>query len=313
MQPMTDTPSPAPHFTYRPRPECICGGRLAEASATRVIAHAWGDLSFLSCPQCGSWCQSPQVTPTALAAWYDSDLYQGADGRDGSAYENYEADESQRLAEARERFARDIAPWLRRRPAAILEIGCASGSLLVAAREAGHEVTGIDLSPRFAEQARRLNRLEVLVGDFLRLPLPDAAYDAVLLFGTASNLSDLPESLRRIRRLVRPDGHAFLNFPHSDSWTARLYGRHFWMFAPSAATFASTAGMARCATQNGWTVETLTLDRQRPGFRKLIKHAKLTPVLPRAVARSLGSRLVPVSLPIPAVKFARLRPDPSAP
>ena len=300
--------SPKPGFAFQLRPACICGARLDGAVAPRVIRHCWGDIQFQCCPQCGSWCQSPQVTPVSLADWYDSDFYQGSGGHSGDAYDNYEADEPQRHAESRQRFARDISPWLNHRPANILEIGCASGSLLAVAREAGHQVTGVDLSARFAEQARRLNRLEIVVGDFLHIPLPEYTYDAVLLFGTASNLVDFPQSLRRIRQLMRPNGRMFLNFPHSDSWLARLYGRQFWMFAPSVATFASTAGMARCATHNGWTVEALSLDHQRPSFRKLIKHTKLAHVLPEALTKLVSSRLLPVSLPIPAVKLARLRP-----
>lgn len=298
---------PQSRFAFRSQPVCICGAQLDSAVARRVIKHHWGEICFHSCSGCGSWCQSPQVTPASLAAWYDSDLYQGSDGRSGVAYDNYEADESHRLAEARERFSRDIVPWCSHSSADILEIGCASGSLLAIARQAGNQVTGVDLSARFAEQARRLNQLEVIVGDFLQLPLPERVFDAVLLFGTASNLPDLPEAFRRIRRLIKEDGRVFLNFPHSDSWPARIYGRNFWMFAPSVATFASTAGMSRCAANNGWTVEALSLDHQRPSFRKLIKHTKLAHVLPEFLTKLVSPRLMPVSIPIPAVKFARLR------
>ena len=300
--------SSQPRFVFRSQSVCICGTRLDSAVHSHVIKHHWGEICFYSCSWCGTWCQSPQVTTASLVAWYDSDLYQGSDGRSGVAYDNYEADESQRLAEARDRFSRYIAPWLSKSPADILEIGCASGSLLAVARQAGNRVTGVDLSSRFAEQARRLNQLEVNVGNFLQMPLPERAFDAVFLFGTASNLRDLPKALRRIRRLIREDGRVFLNFPHSDSWPARIYGRHFWMFAPSVATFASTAGMCRCVTNNGWSIEALSLDYQRPSFGKLIKHTKLADVLPESLTKLVSPRLLPVSIPIPAVKFARLRP-----
>jgi len=80
------------------------------------------------------------------------------------------------------------------------------------------------------------------------------------------------------------------------------------MFAPSVATFASTAGMARCIAKNGWSIEALSFDYQRPSFGKLIKHTKLAHVLPEALTKLVSPRLLPVSLPIPAVKFARLRP-----
>jgi SAM-dependent methyltransferase len=129
-------------------------------------------------------------------------------------------------------LASEITPWLGRQPANILEIGSASGSLLAAVREAGHQVTRVDLSPRFAEQARRLSGLELLERDFLKLPLPERAYDAMLLFGTISNLTDLLETFRRIGRLVRENDHVCLNFPHCDSWPARLTADDFGCSPP---------------------------------------------------------------------------------
>ena len=307
---MATMPSAPRRFSFRPRPTCICGGPLGATSVERRVPQPWGDVIFKSCEACGSWCQSPEIEPASLAAWYDSDSYQGSSQQSGGAYQNYAADEAARLLEARERFTRDIAPFLPHGGSAILEIGCASGSLLVAAREAGHVVTGVDLSPRFAEQARSCNGIDVRVGDFLTLPWPVSAFDAVLMFGTASNLSNLPEVLRKIRRLLRPDGRLFLNFPPCDTWVARWYGQRFWMFAPSANTFSSIRGMRQCATGSGWIVEAESMDRQRPSWAKLLKHARLTSIIPRGLRALLSSDLVPFRVPIPAVHLLRLRPAP---
>jgi SAM-dependent methyltransferase len=271
------------------------------------VQHPRGAIRFLLCPACGSWCQSPQITVESLCAWYDSDSYQGSALREGQAYGNYEADEPQRRAEATVRFKRDILPVLERHPSRILEIGCASASLLAEARRAGHTVTGVDLSARFAEQARRLNDVEVLTGDFLDVALSEGSYDAVVLLGTVSNLPDLGAAFARIGRLLRKGGVVVLNFPDCRSWPAVLYGRRFWMFVPSAITFASARGVTACAAAHGLRIERMRTDWQRPSLGKLLKHTRMSALLPAALRSAIASWSLPLSIPIPAVRVAWLR------
>src|SRR5207244_2439117 len=120
-----------------PREFCVCGLPLPTTAQAYSRAYAWGAVYFKRCPSCRSWCQSPQIISDSLAAWYDSDIYQGSTTHSGAFYSNYLADEPNRLREARVRFSRDLAAILPPSGAEVLEIGCASGSLLVALRDAG--------------------------------------------------------------------------------------------------------------------------------------------------------------------------------
>jgi len=66
--------------------------------------------------------------------------------------------------------------------ARILEIGCGTGTQLAFYRSRGFRPTGIDLSGRMLQAARRRLDGSTLVcrGDAARLPYPDAAFDLVL-------------------------------------------------------------------------------------------------------------------------------------
>ena len=292
-------------FRYKDRLTCICGSSLKKGNTQLLFKHAWGAIRFLRCGVCSSWCQSPQIDSSSLASWYDSDQYQGSAQQGGTAYKNYEADEAQRYKEAQKRFRYDIEPCLKLRPSSILEIGCASGTLLAAAKDLGYRVDGVDLSPRFSEQAKRLNGLDVRIGNVLDLP-EQKKYDAVLIFGAVSNFTDLGKIFKKIRRLVHRESKLFINFPDSSSWIAKLYAEKIWMFAPSVITYASTRGLVSCAQKAGWQIEIERIDWQQPSFRKLFKHTKFSAVLPSILTKKLERFLFPFRIPIPGVRFLRL-------
>src|SRR6185295_3471231 len=128
------------------RSHCVCAFPLPENPQFVRKTFACGDVRFARCESCGSWCQCPQITAESLGQWYDSDQYQGSCAQRGTAYANYLQDEDHRIVEARQRYQNDLATHLPASGARVLEVGCATGSLLTVVREAGHEVCGIDLS-----------------------------------------------------------------------------------------------------------------------------------------------------------------------
>jgi len=294
-------------FEYMSREACVCGIGLAAGARAVVRDLSWGPIRFVRCETCGSWCQSPQITPRSSAAWYDSEEYQGSIARRGSGYVNYLADEALRLAEARGRLARDMAPCLPARSARVLEIGCATGSVLAVLREAGHEVHGIDLSAAFAAAARQLHGLDVRVSDIASAPFEEDGFDLILMFGTVSNLTALPCALERVRRLLRPEGSVLLNYPDAAALVPRLYGTSFWMFAPSVNTFLTTAGLGQALRNAGLEELWHRTDRQRPSLGKLFNQARCGWALPLLDRLGLQSAPLPLSLPIPGVKLLRAR------
>jgi SAM-dependent methyltransferase len=231
---------------------------------------------------------------------------QGSASQRGSAYANYLEDESERIAEGRRRYERDLAPLLPAASAMVLEIGCATGSVLRAVRDAGHRVLGIDLSPRFAAAAGELHGIEVRVGDFRDLALP-GDIDMVTLFGTISNLTDLADALRAIHAQLRPGGVLVANYPAADSWTARAYGRRLWMFAPSASTILTTDGCRRALERAGFRVAAERADRQMPSLRKVLNHTGASPLLSVVDRLGISNATIPMPLPIPGVRLAVAR------
>ena len=279
---------------------CPCGRDLDIARADVSKVYAWGRCAFYRCRSCGSFVQYPPLSRELLAAWFSSPEYRGGGGVRGSIYSDYDADEANRRVEAAGRCARDILPFL---PAGsrVLEIGCATGSLLASLRDAGMIVRGVDLSEEFAARARSANGIDVVAGDFLDMPDDGTRYDAVLMLGTISNIQKIGESLKKIFSILNDDGLLFFNFPNSDSYVSRLYGDKFWMYAPSVACFFSRRVCIDALARAGFAVSRMRIDRQQPSIDKLLHHAHLDAVL--TVARRLGinHRALPLPFPVPGV------------
>ena len=272
------------------------------------MKNAWGEITFLRCSACGSWSQSPAATTTSLARWFDSDEYQGSERGPGAAYANYAVDEENRVAEARLRYKDDLAPILPK-GARVLEIGCATGSLLSVLREDGHSVTGLDLSPRFAQAASALHGINVHLGDLLDVNFPDGAFDAVLVMGTIGNLRSLPLKLKRIRQLLTKSGVLLFNFPDANSlWVRMVYRHRFWMFTPSVSVFMTARGCARALAASGFGRFSIRQDYQRPSFRKLLHHGKADFLFPILDSLGLGRAPVPFLIPVPTVRIVTARP-----
>src|SRR5688572_21810834 len=80
-----------------------------------------------------------------------------------------------------------VPPGCRR----VLEVGCGAGRLGEALRRRGHHVTGIELVPAAAEEARRrLDRVVTADVEAGGLPFPPGSFDAVVFADVLEHLVD---------------------------------------------------------------------------------------------------------------------------
>lgn len=287
-------------FSFKPRSRCICGNRVDNECRTYQKSFQWGEISFRQCPVCQSWIQSPQLTAESLATWYSSENYYQSGSNRESAYLDYFNDEDKRLVDARSRIRRDLKTIVSKGGSA-LEIGCATGSFLSALRETGMRVYGIDLSEIFSSHARDLYNLEVSVGDFMASDFKPGSLDLIVMLGTWSGMQNLEQSLQKINTLLKPEGVFYFNFPYAGSWIQRLYGKHFWMFAPSVSALASLVGCRKALQHAGLSVMNIRQDYQYPTLGKILGHGQLRCLYPLAKKLSINTWVPPVPIPIPGV------------
>ena len=109
------------------------------------------------------------------------------------------------------------------RPGRLLDIGAGSGRILARAQQDGWEVEGLELSDYLAEEGSKALGVPVHVMDFLAGDIdPLGQFDVVVLAHVLEHLPDPVHAMERIAALLRPDGHAVLEFPNIESIDHKL-------------------------------------------------------------------------------------------
>src|SRR5260370_2304507 len=111
------------------------------------------------------------------------------------------------------RFVKSILPH---RAQKILEIGCGNGYLSLEVARDGHDVIGIDLSPDIIEVDERtkdaypdtpvFGRLRYLCADFGTWQVPDASFDRVIFNRSLHHMSELQQTVAKVKQLLRSGG-----------------------------------------------------------------------------------------------------------
>jgi 2-polyprenyl-3-methyl-5-hydroxy-6-metoxy-1,4-benzoquinol methylase len=141
-----------------------------------------------------------------------------------------------------------VRKWSKKRMGTLIDIGSGTGEFAVFMQKSGWAVTCIEPN----QDARNFCASQGLtVFDTDRVPtLPDHSFNVVTLWHVLEHVYDIHGTMQTIRRLLQPDGTAFIALPNYSSKEASWYGRmwtgyemprHPSHFSP--ATFAHLASM----------------------------------------------------------------------
>jgi SAM-dependent methyltransferase len=160
----------------------------------------------------------------------------------------------------------------------VLDAGCGSGRTLDDLARLG-DAHGTELNPLGVEAARRRGH-EVQEGRVEEIPHGDASFDLVTCLDVIEHTDDDVKSLRELRRVTKPGGHAVITVPAHP----RLWSRHDEVNGHRRRYTSRTLRLA--ASRAGWDIARMT------GFNvAYLAPAALVRVSRRAAPDSSSSEL----------------------
>jgi ubiquinone/menaquinone biosynthesis C-methylase UbiE len=115
-------------------------------------------------------------------------------------------------------------------PGRVVDIGSGPGVFSAELLARGFRVIEVDVSLEMLRESRgriasgaSTRQIRFVEGGLPRLPFADQAFDAALCIGVLAYLQDPLESLREIRRVLKPGGTAVLQVSNALCFTARLH------------------------------------------------------------------------------------------
>jgi SAM-dependent methyltransferase len=182
-----------------------CPLQCASAATVELSAPSF---SLWRCRQCGLVRTDPLPDQQALVARYDSADYLRLASTESGL---------RRRCEDRMQVIRPHLPtgWL-------FDVGAGGGTFLSVAKEAGYEVSGLDLSARWAEHARLEHGVEVQVADLREAELPTSHLDVITLWHVLEHLPDPLAALCKLRGALQPGGRLVVGVPNYGAPTVRL-------------------------------------------------------------------------------------------
>jgi len=105
----------------------------------------------------------------------------------------------------------------------VLDIGCATGTLLAFLRDRGWNVKGTEISPA-AEYARNVRQLDVRNIPLEEIAFPSGSFNIVLASHLIEHLNDPFSLLKEAYRILKDNGNLFITTPNISGLQAYLYG-----------------------------------------------------------------------------------------
>jgi SAM-dependent methyltransferase len=205
----------------------VCGQRGPRESVLDGLLHRCADCGF-------TWTVQSSAPPEEL---YDSAYFSGG------GYDEYFRPGPRRFeAERRVRWLRSVTARRGLWPASLVEAGSAGGFFVAAARAAGIDAQGVEVSEAAARYAREQLGMPVQHGLFERAELAGPV-QAVCAFHVLEHVSEPNEFLRAARRALTPGGLLAIEVPNVACPAATRFGLdwpglqprfHRWHFTPDS-------------------------------------------------------------------------------
>lgn len=176
----------------------------------------------------------------------------------------------------------------------ILEVGCGTGGLLVAAARSGRSIVGVDIASRWLVVARRRLadqdlQVPLVVAGTENLPWSDDSFEVVIADSLLEHLDDPSNAFREWSRVLRPGGSLLVWSPNRFSLTT---DPHLGLWGLGWLPRSRLAGYLQLRRRTDWPPRTLSpWDARRLALSSGLERVSVAvPRIPQAWAQTRSHR-----------------------
>lgn len=193
------------------------------------------NIPIYLCSVCGLQTQYPRPKPSEL---YTEEYYSG--NADFSYRDERQTEEFDRYVwKARIKNIQKFKP-----KGEFLDIGCSFGGFLNCAKEAGFEVTGVEIS-RYSAEVAKSRGFKVHQGEFLDADLPENFFDVITLVEVIEHLSEPDRVFQKLRRILKPGGLLLLQTANFEGLQAIDAGSSYHYYLPGHFYYYSESNLKK--------------------------------------------------------------------
>ena len=179
-----------------------------------------------------------------------------------------------------------------------LDIGCAGGASLVAAKACGFDPVGVEPSRWMADYGRRTYGVDIRDGILQPGMFPEGTFDVITLWDVLEHNPEPKALLDMIRQLLRPNGLFVLSYPDFRSAIGRILGDRWPFWLSVHILYYDRSTIARQLATCGFRIERYIPYWPTLEFGYIVERA--TPYMPflkplHGVISALGLSRVPLS------------------
>lgn len=187
----------------------------------------FGHKQLVKCCNCGLIYVNPRPVQSEVFARYGENYYQTKSPEYGG-YEDYWDDLAPNAKTSRKRISH--IEKLLSGTGRLLDVGCAGGFFMRAAKERGWDAYGIDVSKYAIKRARTEWNDRVQETDLAGFKTPPGTFDVITFWDVLEHVCDPLSNLRSAFFLLKPGGIVAISTPDAGSLPARLLGEKWLGF-----------------------------------------------------------------------------------
>jgi SAM-dependent methyltransferase len=165
-----------------------------------------------------------------------------------------------------------------------LDVGCATGEMIVQLKLRGFDAYGVEPNPAAAEFARSTLGLTVWSGSIGDVPAHAGPFDLITLWHVLEHVPDLNRALKQLHGMLTASGRLAIAVPNPLSLDAKVYGstwvawdapRHLYDFEPAVLTALLETSGFRAERQGAVAFDAFyhCLLSEKPGAAGTVKAA----------------------------------------